>query len=149
MLSVGSKRGITLLEMMMVVTIIAVVAGISFPALTSGLAGVRLASSAGSVASFLTATMNTVERRQEPAAVVIAPRENRIVVYTARSGEKPANELRLPPGVTLEGDEPKRVLLFPGGAFPQINLTLRSEKGGRRSVEIDPVTAVPKIARIS
>jgi hypothetical protein len=40
------------------------------------------------------------------------------------------------------------VLLFPGGAFPRIAIVLRSEKGGRRSVEIDPVTAVPKIARL-
>ena len=34
------------------------------------------------------------------------------------------------------------------GAFPRIAIVLRSEKGGRRSVEIDPVTAVPKIARL-
>jgi prepilin-type N-terminal cleavage/methylation domain-containing protein len=145
----GRRRGVTLLEMMIVVTIIAVIAGISFPALTSGLAGVRLASAAGSAAGFLTSTMNTVERHEQAAAIVITPKQNEIAVFTAASGDKPANKLELPPGISIEGEEPRRVLLYPGGAFPRISIVLRSEKGGRRSVEIDPVTAVPKIARIA
>jgi prepilin-type N-terminal cleavage/methylation domain-containing protein len=145
----GDKpRGVTLLEMMIVVTIIGVIAGISFPALTAGLAGIRLSSAAGSAASFLTSAMNTVERHEQPAAIVISPKLNRLAVYTAASGDTPAQKLDLPPGIALEGDEPRRVLLFPGGAFPRIAIVLRSEKGGRRSVEIDPVTAVPKIARL-
>ena len=143
----GNKRGVTLLEMMIVVTIIGVIAGISFPALTSGLAGVRLSSAAGSTASFLTSAMNTVERREQAAAIVITPKENQIAIFTAASGEKPANRLTMPTGITIEGDEPRRVLLFPGGAFPKLALVLKSEKGGKRSVEIDPVTAVPKITR--
>lgn len=147
MLSVGNNRGVTLLEMMIVVTIIGIIAGISFPAVTSGLAGVRLSSAAGSTASFLTSAMNTVERREQPAAIVIAPKENQIAIYTAASAEKPANHLTMPSGITIEGDEPRRVLLFPGGAFPKLTLILKSEKGGTRSIQIDPVTAVPRITR--
>jgi hypothetical protein len=48
----------------------------------------------------------------------------------------------------VEGEDPHRYLLFPGGAFPRISLVLRSEKGGRRSIEIDPVTASPRIERL-
>ena len=142
------RRGVTLLEMLVVVVIIGVIAGISFPALMSGLAGVRLASAGGSTASFLTSTMNNVERREQAAAILISPKENEIAVYTAASGNKPASTLDLPAGISVEGDEPRRVFLFPGGAFPRITIVLRSEKGGRRSVEIDPVTAVPKIVRL-
>lgn len=141
--------GVTLLEMMIVVTIISIIAAISFPALTSGLAGVRLASAAGSAASFLTSAMNTVERHEQPAAIVITPRQSEIAVFTAASGDKPVNRLKLPQGITIEGDDARRVFLYPGGAFPRISIILRSEKGGRRSIEIDPVTAVPKIARVA
>jgi prepilin-type N-terminal cleavage/methylation domain-containing protein len=146
----GSKReaGVTLLEMLIVVAIIGVIAGISFPAMSAGLAGVRLASAAGSAASFLTSAMNTVERREKPAEIVIQPKENRIAVFTAAAGDRPIDTLSMPAGISVEGEESHRFLLFPGGAFPHISLVLRSDKGGRRSIDIDPVTAVPKIARL-
>jgi prepilin-type N-terminal cleavage/methylation domain-containing protein len=143
------RRGVTLLEMLIVVAIISAIAGISFPALTAGLAGVRLASAAGSVASFLTSSMNAVERHEQPAAIVISPRENLLDMYTAASADKPENRLTMPAGISIEGDEPHRFMLFPGGAFPLITVILRSEKGGRRSVQIDPVTAVPRIQRVA
>jgi prepilin-type N-terminal cleavage/methylation domain-containing protein len=143
-----SQSGVTLIEMLIVVTIIGVIAGVSFPALTSGLAGVRLSSAAGSAASFLTAAMNRVERRETPAAIVITPKENQMAVFTAVSGDRPDQKLEMPQGITIEGDEPRRFLLQPGGAFPRITLVLRNEKGARRSVRIDPATGVPDIRRV-
>jgi prepilin-type N-terminal cleavage/methylation domain-containing protein len=144
----SNRRGVTLLEMLIVVAIIAIISAISFPALTSGLAGIRLQSSSGELASFLTTSMNNVERHEEAAAIVITPKSNRLDVFTAASGEKPARSWEAPSGVTVEGGDPHRYLLFPGGAFPRIALVLRNEKGARRSIEIDPVTAVPRIQRL-
>lgn len=140
--------GVTLLEMLIVVAIIATIASISFPALTAGLAGVRLSSSAGDVATFITTSMNDVERHEQASAIEILPKENRLATFTAASGEKPVRVYQPPTGVSIEGDDPHRYLLFPGGAFPKISVVLRNEKGARRSVEIDPVTAVPQIRRI-
>ncbi len=101
--------------MLIVLMIIAVIAGVSFPALTSGLSGIRLSSASGSAASFLTSAMNRVERREQAAAIVISPKENLLAVYTAASGEKPERTLDMPKGITIEGDEPRRFLLMPGG----------------------------------
>ena len=139
------RKGVTLLEMLIVVAIVATIASISFPALTSGLAGIRLSSASGSVASFLTSAMNSVERREQPAAIVIAPHENTLAVYSSDSGDKPREKMTMPQGISIEGDESRRFVLFPGGAFPKIAIVLRSEKGARKSIEIDPITAVPKI----
>ena len=50
--SVSRQSGVTLIEMMVVVVIVSIIASLSFPALTSGLAGVRLSSASGSAASF-------------------------------------------------------------------------------------------------
>jgi len=140
-------RGVTLLEMMVVVTIIAAIASISFPAMSTGLAGIRLASAAGTVASFLESAMNQVDRRERAAEIVIGPKDRAIAVYTAESGDKPARRLVMPDTIQIEGDESRRFLLFPGGAFPRIRVALRNERGARREIEIDPVTAVPKITR--
>jgi prepilin-type N-terminal cleavage/methylation domain-containing protein len=144
----SDKRGVTLIEMLIVVMIIGIIAGLSFPALTSGLSSVRLSSASGSVASFLTSAMNRVERRELAAAIVISPKANQLAVFTAASGEKAENTLQMPQGVSIEGDEPRRFLLQPGGTFPRITLVLRSDKGLRRSVKIDPATGVPDIQRV-
>jgi len=143
------RKGVTLIELLIVVAIIAVIASISFPSLTAGMAGVRLSSASGSVASFLTSAMNQVDRHEQAAVIVIDPKRNAVSMFTAASGQKPQSELTMPQGVAIEGEEPRRFALFPGGAFPRINVILRSEKGARRSIAVDPVTAVPKIERIS
>jgi prepilin-type N-terminal cleavage/methylation domain-containing protein len=144
----SNRRGVTLLEMLIVVAIIGAVAAISFPSLISGLAGVRLQSSSGELASFLSSSMNNVERHEEAAAIVISPRENRLDIFTAASGEKPARSWQPASGIALEGEDPHRYLLFPGGVFPRIAVVLRNEKGARRAVEIDPVTAVARVRRM-
>jgi prepilin-type N-terminal cleavage/methylation domain-containing protein len=143
-----SQRGVTLLEMLIVVAIIATVAAVSFPALSNGISGVRLSSAASGVASFLTSSMNTVERREQAAAIVITPKENRVDVFTAASGPKASRTFQPPAGIAFEGEDPHRYLLYPGGSFPRISVVLRNDKGSRRSVTIDPVTAVPQITRL-
>lgn len=144
----SSQRGVTLLEMLIVVAIIATVAAVSFPALTSGIAGIRLSSAASGVATFLTSSMNSVERREQAAAIVVNPKENRVDVFTAASGLKSASTFQPPAGISVEGEDLHRYLLFPGGSFPRIALVLRNDKGSRRSVAIDPVTAVPQVTRL-
>jgi prepilin-type N-terminal cleavage/methylation domain-containing protein len=144
-----SQAGVTMIELLIVVMIIGIIAGISFPSLTSGLSSVRLSSASGSAASFLTAAMNRVERSEMAAAIVVSPKENQLQMFTAASGDKPEKALRMPQGVAIEGDEPRRFLLQPGGTFPRITVVLRSDKGLRRSVKIDPATGVPDIQRIA
>lgn len=134
--------------MLVVVMIIAAVTGVTFPAMTAGLASVRLSSASGMVASFLTSSMNRVDRREEAEAIVISPKDSTLAVYTAASGEKPERALDLPQGISIEGDEPRRVLLLPGGTIPRVTVVLRNDKGMRRSVEVDPTTGVPKIKRV-
>jgi prepilin-type N-terminal cleavage/methylation domain-containing protein len=143
-----SQSGVTLIEMLIVVMIIAIISGISFPALTSGLASVRLSSATGSTASFLTSAMNRVERHEQAAAIVISPKENLVAVYTAASGERPERKLQMPQGIRIEGEDDRRFLLLPGGTAPRMTLVLRNEKGARRSVAIDPATGVPDVRRV-
>jgi prepilin-type N-terminal cleavage/methylation domain-containing protein len=142
------QAGVTLIEMLVVVTIIAVIAGVSFPALTAGLASIRLSTASGSAASFMTSAMNRVDRREQAAAIVVSPKESALSVYTAASGDKPERLLQMPPGISIEGEEPRRYLLMPGGTFPRMPLVLRNDKGSRRSVEVDPTTGVPRVARV-
>src|ERR1039457_2926395 len=72
------RRGVTLVEMVVVVAIIALIVGISFPAASAGLDNVRMVSAVDSVATFLNAAVNRAERRQQPIELVIFPVEGRL-----------------------------------------------------------------------
>ena len=137
--------------MLIVVTIIGIVAGVSAPAVTSGLDSLRLTTASGSAASFLTSAMNRVERREEAAAIVVTPAADLLAVYTAASADKPSSHLDLPQGIHIaafpDGADSRRYLLFPGGTVPAIALVLRNGKGARRSIHVDPITGIPDIRR--
>ena len=73
-----SERGITLIEMMIVTLLIALMAGISFPAVSAGLESMRLNSAARGISSLLNAGMNRAERREEVVEFLVAPAENKV-----------------------------------------------------------------------
>jgi prepilin-type N-terminal cleavage/methylation domain-containing protein len=145
------SRGITLVEMLIVVTIIGLIAGISFPAVSSGLDSLRLRSASDSLVSFLNAALNRAERRQEVAEIAISTQENALHLTTPSL----SRELDMPAGVTIravwpklpgeESNQPRRFLLLPGGNVPRIGIEIANRKGARRMVRVNPMTGVPEV----
>lgn len=148
----AAERGVTLIEMMIVVVLIAVVAGISYPAVGSGIDSLRLTSAADSVASLLLSAVNRAERRQELMEVSVSRADNALAVV----GVNYQKRLDMPEGVSIaevlpaspmDGNLPRRFLLYPGGAAPRIGVRLRNARGGMRLVSLDPITGIPRIER--
>ncbi len=147
-----ANRGVTLLEMLVVMAIIALLAGVSFPAISAGIDSVRLASATNSVSSFLNAAFNRAERRQQVVELVVSPRENAMWLRSAEPGFE--RKLELPDGVRIEEvlpklteDEsaPRRFLLIPGGTPPRITIRIGNLRGVRRLVRVDPTTGMPQV----
>jgi hypothetical protein len=139
--------------MMVVVALIAILAGISYPAVSSGLDSVRLSSAADSVASLLQSAVNRAERRQELMEISIS-RPDRALAATGVNYQK---RLDLPDGIGIAEILPaapvdpaviRRFLIYPSGAPPRIGLRLANERGGQRLISLDPVTGVPQIERV-
>ena len=146
-------QGVTLVEMLIVVTIIGLIAGISFPAVTSGIDSLRLASASDSLVSFLNGAMNRAERRQDVVEIAISIQDNAVWLTTAGLSRK----LEMPSGVTIKAvwpkfaanpDAPRRFLLLPGGAVPRLGIEIANRKGVRRLVRVNPMTGVPEIERL-
>ena len=136
----------------MVVLIISLVAGISFPSVNSGLDSIRMRSAADSVASFLVIAANQVERREEPVELQFSRRDNTLSARGLRG--KFERELALPDGVMLrtvlpelpgEQSAVRSFLIFPGAVVPEISLILENRRGQRRLVRLDPLTGMAKV----
>jgi prepilin-type N-terminal cleavage/methylation domain-containing protein len=147
-----SRQGVTLLEALIVVAIIAMVAGLSYPAVSSGLDTLRLRSTSDAIVSFLNIALDHADRRQQAVEVVISPRENVLLSRTADLGF--SRRLEIPAQIQivsvqpalpnlLNSQEPRRFLLYPGGSVPRIGVEISTHQGRRRLVSVDPVTGSP------
>jgi prepilin-type N-terminal cleavage/methylation domain-containing protein len=145
------QRGITLIEMMVVLVLIALLAGVSAPSVSRGLDAVRLRSAADATASFLSYGLTWCERRQQTVFLIVPEERNRLEL---RPLEGPRlRELELTDGIVVSSvlpelatEERRRVIPLQAGApFPGITIELKDGRGGRRWVRIDPVNGVPEV----
>ena len=146
------RRGVTLIEMLVVVAIAGVMAGISFPVLISGLDSFRLVQATDSVAAFLNSAVNHAGRREQALELSISTKDSLLYMRSAEPGFE--RRLTLPAGITVEvlpkppqPVDPRRFILMPGAPAPRIGVHLSTRKGATRIVSIDPITGVPHIER--
>lgn len=143
----------TLLEMLVVVSLISLMLMISYPSLTAGLDGIKLATSADTVVSFLTSAMARADRSHQVVEITVNRRAGSLEARTA--DPKFLRQVKLPDGIRIAAILPettlpedlRRFYLLPGGAVPRIGVELRNPKGARRLVRVHPVTGAAEIDR--
>ena len=138
---------------MVVVLLIALMVGLSFPAITSGMESIRLNSATQDVVTLLNSALNRAERRQQPMEVTVVRAENTLYLRSVDPGFM--ERLELPQGVTIERvmpelqvDEnlPRTFMLYPGGTVPHIGVVLTNRRHSERMVQVDPMTGVPRVS---
>jgi prepilin-type N-terminal cleavage/methylation domain-containing protein len=148
----AGRRGVTLIEMMVVVIIVALIVSISTPSITAGIDAVRLATAASSVAAFLNSASNRAERRQRPVELIIFTKTASLQYLSTDAASQ--HELKLPDGIAIEplsalpsedAEGASRWLFMPGGAAPAVAIQLSNQHGGRRTVRLDPMTGYPRV----
>jgi prepilin-type N-terminal cleavage/methylation domain-containing protein len=149
---VKRQDGVTLIEMLIVMTLIALLAGLTYPSAASGLDAMRLRSAADRTVSFLNTAIDRADRRQQVIELRIAPAENALAARTAdlsfdRTFEVPdpvhISAVEPPLLNSVNPEEQRRFLVYPGGAVPRIAIELTSKDGRKRWVVVDPITGVP------
>ena len=147
-----NERGVTLIEALIVVALIALIAGLSYPAVSSGLDTLRLRSTSDAIVSFLNIALDHADRRQQAVEVIVSPRENILLSRTAdlvftRRLDLPVQihivSVQPPLPTILDPEEPRRFLLYPGGSVPRIGIEISTLQGRKRLVSVDPVTGSP------
>jgi prepilin-type N-terminal cleavage/methylation domain-containing protein len=150
------RAGITILEMLVVVAIISLMAGLMYPSFTSGLDGIKLNSSADEVAAFLNGAVERAQRKNVPIEVTVLKAENAIVLRSTEPNF--LRRLDIAQGVAIEkilpegADNslaPRVFVIYPGGTVPRVGVQLAASQGRKRIIRIDPITGSPVIERLS
>jgi prepilin-type N-terminal cleavage/methylation domain-containing protein len=146
--------GVTLIEMLVVVALISLMVGISYPAITSGIESLRLNGATNGVVSFLDYGLSRAERRQQMVEITISKTDNSLEMRSSEPGFY--RKLELPEGVSIvqvfpqlpEDSDPglkRDFLLYPGGTVPPLGLQLINRRNVQRLVRVDPITGVPHV----
>jgi len=153
MLSSGSKsqRGVTLIELLIVMTLIALLVAVAYPSAASGIESIRLRSTADNVVNFLNSAIDHAERRQQVVEVWIAPKDHVLIARSPDQGFARRFEIPDPfritairPSAEVAPDEPRRFLMVPGGTIPRISIEISGNDGRKREVSVDPLTGMPR-----
>ena len=153
--SACATAGVTLIEMMVVVALISLMVGISFPAITSGIDSMRLKAATNSVVSILDAGLSRAERRQQVIEISISKPDNSIEMQSSEPGF--SRKLQMPEGVSIvqvlpqlpenpeNPDATRTFFLYPGGTVPPLGVQLINRRNVQRVVRVDPITGVPRV----
>jgi len=151
--SAGNRRGVTLLEMLIVITLMALLAGLVYPSASAGLDTIRLRSAADQVVSFLNVALDRAQRRQQVIELRISPAENALGARSADVSFDRTMSLAEPVRITsvepalvngFNADAQRRFLIYPGGTLPRIIVNLATRDGRKREVVVDPVSGTPR-----
>jgi len=151
-----TDAGVTLIELLVVVALISLLAGISVPAITSGIDSLRLNAATNSIVNFIDIGLSRAERRQPVVEITIMKARNSFEMHSSEPGF--ARTLAMPDGVIISGvlpqnpeeqpDAPRSFLLYPGGAIPPFGVQLVNRRNVQRIVRVDPITGVPRIETV-
>jgi prepilin-type N-terminal cleavage/methylation domain-containing protein len=149
-----SDAGITLIEMLIVMALIALIAGLATPSISAGLDSLRLRSTSDAMIGFLNTALARADTRQQVVEILISPAEGTMTATSADHGfnkrldvVSPIKILSIEPTLAADVEDQnqtRRFLVYPGGSVPKIAIEIGNSRGRKRLVSIDPVTGIPQ-----
>ncbi|HVX67090.1 MAG TPA: prepilin-type N-terminal cleavage/methylation domain-containing protein [Bryobacteraceae bacterium] len=151
----AGARGVTLIEMLVVVAIIALLAGITFPSVASGVETMRLNQASNDLVTFFNDALARAGRRE--LAVEITISKTARTLSMASPGARGETRIEMPQGISIvhvlpepeqETDAPRRFMVYPGGTPPGVGVEISNSRNVHRIVRVDPITGVPRIEKL-
>ncbi len=137
------QAGITLIEMLVVMTLIGLLASIAYPTLAGGLSEMRLRGAVEAGQTFFLKAKQYADRRQEVVQLTIDPNGGRLRALSATG--KWVETLEFEDGVAVAvREEAHSVILFPGSPAPAFELMLTAGEDERLGFRVNILTGLPE-----
>jgi hypothetical protein len=143
--------------MLIVVSLIALLTGLSYAPIAAGVETLRLRSASDLVLNLLSTALDRADRKQAVVEIQILPMDNVLLARTA--DQTFTKRVDLPDGMQIArvtpevpGADPRavrRFLVYPGGAVPQIAVDLVNSKGRHRIISMDPLTGTARAVEVT
>lgn len=136
-----SDAGVTLIELLIVMGIVALVAGIAYPNVSAGLDGIRLKTTANRAGSFWSAARQRADRYQQVVQVVVDPKQLELRA-TSVDGQW-RDSLPIDNHLHIQMPHERAVyFLYPGAPSPKFELLLGAEDATFAGVRVNVLTGV-------
>jgi len=133
------QAGITLIEILVAMAIIAVIVSISYPSFTAGLDGIRLKTAANKASTFVLTARTRADRFQAAVQVTADPEANELRAVSVDG--KWEDSLKFESGIEVAiPEKTTSVILFPGNPPPQFRMMLRSPRDSRAGFKLNVFT---------
>ncbi len=135
------ERGITLIEMLVVTTLIGLLAAVVSPSVASGLDTLRLRSAGDQLAATFKLAHDRAVRTRHYFEVSVDPESRRVELKDLEGAF--ARNWELPETIQVKAERRLAFPFGPDGGMPVIRVPLENARKRALAVEMDPFTAFP------
>jgi type II secretion system protein H len=140
-------RGITLIEMLVVMTLVGLLTAVVAPSVGSGVETVRLRATGERLAATLRTARTRAMRARHYMQVSVDPQSRVVELRDLEGGAVSVWEI--PSTIRVLSDQPMTFLVYPDGATPVMRVELRNQRGREVEVASDPFTLFPTVHEVS
>jgi type II secretion system protein H len=141
------QSGITLIEMLVVMTIIGLLAAVAAPSVGSGVETVRLRSTAERLASTLRTGRDRAVRTRHYQEVSIDPQTRMVELRDLETGS--VSSWELPSTIQTKSGKRMAFQMYPDGGVQAMKVNLQNLRGRQVEVSMDPFTLFPVVREVS
>jgi type II secretion system protein H len=146
------NAGVTLMEMLVVMTLIGLLASVATPSVTAGMETVKLRNSAERLAATLRLARERAVRTRHYFQVTVDPQTRRVELRDLEGDY--VRDWEIPVAVNADcglrnAECPNTFVFPPDGSVPGTRLVLENSRKRKLAVELDAFTALPAVKELA
>jgi len=141
------EQGVTLIEMLVVMTLVGLLAAVVAPSVGSGVETVRLRATGEKLAATLRTARTRALRTRHYMQITVDPQSRAVELRDLESGA--VSSWEIPATIQVQSERALTFLVYPDGGSQMMRVDLRNQRGRRVEVASDPFTMFPSVREVA